>query len=89
MKAYLTVGSAGTAIWMFNILQQLTFTGLNFTLDGEDAGSFIWDNASSFEFLYNQSIFQRDGLEQGPHTLVATVSGSNQSLILFDYAIYT
>lgn len=74
---------------MFNILQARTFTALNFTLDGDDAGSFVWENASSFEFLYGQSIFQRNGLQQGPHTLVATASGNNQSLILFDYAIYT
>lgn len=74
---------------MFNVLQKLTPTSLNFTLDSKDAGSFVWDNTSSFEFVYNQSIFQRDGLQQGQHTLVATASGSNQSLVLFDYAIYT
>lgn len=79
----------GTAIWMFNILDQRTLTALNFTLDGEDAGSFVWDNASSFQFLYNQAVFGREGLQFGPHTLVAAVTTNNSSLILFDYAIYT
>lgn len=74
---------------MFNILAQEVLTVMNFTLDGEDAGSFTWDNSSSFQFLYNQAVFSRENLQSGSHTLVATASGSNVSLILFDYAVYT
>ena len=74
---------------MFNIVQSRIFTALNFTLDGENAGSFVWDNASSFGFVYNQPVFSIQGLQQGPHTVVATASGTNESAVLFDYAIYT
>ena len=37
--------TVGTAISIFNIVQYNVFSSLNFSVDGNDAGSFVWNNS--------------------------------------------
>ncbi|EPT00090.1 hypothetical protein FOMPIDRAFT_1123150 [Fomitopsis schrenkii] len=87
----------GTAIWVYCILANTAgtgvtiFTNASFELDGAIAGTYEHDPApSQGPFLYNISVFSKTELSMAEHTLVMTaVQGSEPSLLLFDYAVYT
>lgn len=87
--------SSGTAVYAFFILANqvpyaTTYTNLSFTLDGDLAGvySHLPDNTTNY--AYNVSGFAKIGLSKSEHTIViSNESGTNASLVLFDYLIYT
>ena len=87
---------AGTAIWAFFILANTggtnitIYTNASFELDGVmDTYTYI-PNPPQGPYTYNVSAFQRTGLDIGEHTLVMTaMQGSQASILLFDYAVYT
>jgi hypothetical protein len=87
---------AGTAIYMYGLLANtaaniVRTTNLTFTLDGAPAGTFFHPADATETIVYNVSLFSKDDIPNGPHTLVATATPGPilSSLIMFDYAIYT
>ena len=87
----------GTAVWIYCILvnsagPEITiFTNITFEVDGVLAGTYhhIPDSAQA-QYLYNVSVFQKTDMSQQEHVLVmSAMQGSEPSLLLFDYAVYT
>ncbi|KLO05554.1 hypothetical protein SCHPADRAFT_721328 [Schizopora paradoxa] len=88
----ISISFTGTAIYTFFIVPDLNSpatTNLNFTLDGELAGSFRHPLGNVSQFLYNVSTFGKAGLKNAPHTLIIASGGDTSSLLLFDYLVYT
>jgi hypothetical protein len=91
---------SGTAIWVFCIIPNqaadiTTTANFTFELDGALNGTFYHPPDASSTILYNYSVYSVTGLPNVPHTLVMSpTSGAgpdiaDNSLMLFDYAIYT
>ncbi|KAF8333291.1 hypothetical protein F5887DRAFT_922113 [Amanita rubescens] len=97
--ANITLYFQGVSIWVFFILANNVNNGTsflataqcNFTLDGNDMGTFSHQpNASTNALQYNASVFSVTNLQNSPHELVISANpNSNASYITFDYAIYT
>ncbi|PIL26786.1 hypothetical protein GSI_11122 [Ganoderma sinense ZZ0214-1] len=93
----ITVRFNGSAVYVFNILVNTlsagtdsTFVNISFSIDGEDVGVFTHSPSpepGAPSILYNQLVYNNATLNDGPHILVMTAG--NDSLILFDYFIYT
>ncbi|THH29505.1 hypothetical protein EUX98_g4680 [Antrodiella citrinella] len=81
----------GSAVYIFNILTRLTLTDVNITLDGNFVTNFnLFQNVSVFDqYAYNFPILALDSIPYGEHTVTVTTVGTNTSLLLFDYAVYT
>ncbi|OSD00907.1 hypothetical protein PYCCODRAFT_649823 [Trametes coccinea BRFM310] len=91
----ITFSFIGTAIQVFNILPPVvsaaptTHTDLIFILDSEVVNSFKADPASGADFRYNVQVFRQDDLENIEHTLTIQTTSGIESVVLFDYLIYT
>lgn len=81
--------SPGTAIYVFTIAADLTLTDVNFTLDGTQIGRYTEFYNMSESFAYNNSILSLNNIPYGEHSLTVDAFGPNQTLVLFDYALYT
>lgn len=83
--------ATGTAIWISNVIKAGTFASLSFTLDDKDitlvAQGLDAIGTGDSDFQYNQTVFTKEGLKQGFHTVVGTVLFSDGP-VLFDYAVY-
>ncbi|CDO74421.1 hypothetical protein BN946_scf184867.g19 [Trametes cinnabarina] len=85
----------GVAVQVFNILPPLvpaaptTHTDLTFTLDGVSVGSYRNDPSSGADFQYNVQVFSQDDLDFRQHTLVIETTSGIESVVLFDYIVYT
>lgn len=67
------------------------FTNASFELDGVPSGTFQHTpDANEDQYLYNVVVFSKVDLSHTNHTLVITAEmGSTESLLLFDWAMYT
>jgi hypothetical protein len=79
----------GTAIYVFNILVRGIRTDVNITLDGKLVDRFNMVGGPNKQYSYNVTVFARDGLSYGEHTVGIVAGGSDSSLMLFDFALYT
>lgn len=91
----ITVQFVGQAVYVFNIIANIvpftsTSTTLTFSLDGEIVGhySHLPDPHGS-ELMYNVAVYSNHSLPHGDHTLVISAEGKGESLVLFDYVVYT
>jgi hypothetical protein len=88
-------GWTGTAVQVFGIVPNLvldatTIVNVTFNLDGTPGTPFFHAPDVTNNFLFNASVFSRQGLANVPHKLVITPTGGTaSSLFLFDYATYT
>jgi hypothetical protein len=94
---------SGTAIWVFCIIPNqaggiTTTANFTFELDGALSGTYIRFPDMTNDILYNQTVYSVTGLPNVQHTLVMSPTAgvpvdasdvSHNSLMLFDYAIYT
>ena len=89
---------SGTAIWVYAIVVNnanpsatIIYTNVTFQLDGAHAGTYTHvPNSNANKYQYNVTAFSQTGLSNEHHTLVMTaVQGSQPSLLLFDWAMYT
>ncbi|KIJ56369.1 hypothetical protein M422DRAFT_41085 [Sphaerobolus stellatus SS14] len=82
-------GSTGTAIYAFCAL--FDFANMTFFVDGQIMGH--WSTEQGGNFSYQVPVFAHSGLSSGPHTFTlmngVTDGSGSQSLVLFDYLIYT
>ena len=90
------------AVYAYFILANLvdattTLTNLSFTLDNEFVGTFEHNPTNSTDIQYNSPVYVNETLENKTHTLVISARGPSEaqnsnsfnSLLLFDYMIYT
>ena len=91
----ISMSFTGTAVYAFfllanQIISTTTLTNLSFVIDGAPVGpQFIHQPDSTTDILYNVSVFSHSGLSNTQHQFEIHAGGSNDSLLLFDYVIYT
>jgi hypothetical protein len=64
-------------------------TNVNVTLDGKFATQFNVSGGPDEQYSYNQTVFAREELPYGEHTVEVVADGPEYTLMLFDYALYT
>ena len=84
----------GTAVYVYNVVPNTlpgadTQVNISFAIDGETVGTFFHPNDSSSIILYNHLVYSHASLSNTPHTLVMSASGDQESLIFFDYLLFT
>ncbi|TBU24185.1 hypothetical protein BD311DRAFT_672362 [Dichomitus squalens] len=84
----------GTAVYVFNVVPNTlpgtdTLMNISFAIDGETVGDFFHQPNSSSVILYDQLVYSNATLPNTSHTLVMSASGDEESLIFFDYLLYT
>ncbi|KAI0758221.1 hypothetical protein C8Q74DRAFT_1441786 [Fomes fomentarius] len=87
----------GTAIYIYSLVANAipptrTFMWLNFTIDGvqmSQSGFIHSPDPNGDKILYNQLVYSQTGLHNTLHTFSINATGLLESLVLFDYAIYT
>ncbi|KAI0640179.1 hypothetical protein C8Q77DRAFT_1020693, partial [Trametes polyzona] len=91
-----TVTFTGQAVYVFNMLSDYiptvaTFTNLTFVLDGEHVANYTRKSVSQGPqpLHYHEPVYVNTSLQDGEHTLVMSAGGGGESLILFDYLVYT
>ncbi|KZT68141.1 hypothetical protein DAEQUDRAFT_341039 [Daedalea quercina L-15889] len=104
ISSNLTMSFIGIAAWIYCILYNdpaqmdvTRYTIISFELDGAAAGTYshvpgqdVEFGVQSDDYLYNVTVFAQTDLSNAEHTLVITaVAGSDPSLLLFDWAMYT
>ncbi|KAH9914654.1 uncharacterized protein BXZ73DRAFT_54830, partial [Epithele typhae] len=94
----ITANFVGRAVYVYFMVPNTaaiqpttTFMNVSFYVDQTTtpAGSFIHDPNSSTDISYRQVVFADNSLTNGTHTLTMRASGPNESLVLFDYIVYT
>ncbi|KAF7985104.1 hypothetical protein HWV62_9001 [Athelia sp. TMB] len=83
-----------TAVYAYCVLANYvpyatTFTNLTISMDSEVVGQYMHIPTSSTAFQYDVPVYVNTTLSNAQHTLTLETQGTNASLILFDYAIYT
>ena len=95
---WVQVGFTGSAVYVFNLIANIidngyvtTFTNLTFHIDGDQVGSYTHEPDNSAPAIqYNVCVYQNTTLPHGQHQLeMRSASITKDSLILFDYIIYT
>lgn len=78
---------AGTAIYVYCIINPNPRDNITILLDGNDVGPYQYQTNAG-EFQYNELIYSSSSLANGSHILTLHPSSGNAAL-LFDYAVYT
>ncbi|KAI0754141.1 hypothetical protein C8Q80DRAFT_1341248 [Daedaleopsis nitida] len=96
---FVTITFNGTAVYVYNAivnylhydLSQIPVTDLSFVLDQAPAGNYTHvGTCTSPVYEYNVPVFSQEGLDDTEHVLeIHTVATASDSLVLFDYVIYT
>ena len=86
----------GTAVYVFFMVpnrfpKTTTFMNVSFALDGvPDGPSFVHTpDPTTTEIAYHQPVYVKTGLTNANHSLLISAGGPKESLILFDYVMYT
>ena len=95
MNKLMWTSGKGVAVYTYFILpNQLanlttTMTNVSFALDGDIVGSFEHIPTNSTDIQYNALVYTQESLEPKPHRFLISTIGTSDSLILFDYLMYT
>ena len=94
LEHVISMSFTGTAVYAFTLLANkiiwtTTFTNVTFHIDGEDSGIFTHWPDNTTNILYNVSMFSRTGLPNKAHQFEIRMGGETDSLLLFDYVVYT
>ncbi|KAI0640165.1 hypothetical protein C8Q77DRAFT_114694 [Trametes polyzona] len=90
-----TITFVGQAVYVFNLIGNvakgtITATNLSFTLDGTLSGYYSHvPDPHAPQLVYDVLVYSSVDLPHTSHTLVISTYGGVDSLILFDYVIYT
>ncbi|KAI0673889.1 hypothetical protein C8Q78DRAFT_658566 [Trametes maxima] len=91
----ITVKFTGEAVYVYNLIanniaQTTTVTNLTFSLDDMLVGNFFHQpDENAHSLVYNVTVYANTSLSHSPHTLVISAGGATDSLVLFDYIVYT
>ncbi|KAI0722587.1 hypothetical protein C8Q76DRAFT_365887 [Earliella scabrosa] len=91
-----TVTFTGTAVYVYHLVANVipyitTLTNVNFYLDSQPVGQFVHypDPLAPNIIEYNVLVYSTTDLPNTRHDLIVYASGDEDSLILFDYVVYT
>ncbi|KAI0092532.1 hypothetical protein BDY19DRAFT_990247 [Irpex rosettiformis] len=79
----------GNAVYLFNIIARGDPTDVSIIIDGNLITRYTSDTNLPVGFMYNVPVFSQDNLPFGEHTVEMSADGNDQTLVLFDYALYT
>ena len=84
----------GSAVYVFNMIansvaQVSTETHITFFIDQEKVGQFDHTPDNTAAFHYQVPVYTNTSLPYGEHTLEIVADGTQLSLVLFDYVMYT
>lgn len=79
----------GTAVYLYNILSRGDLTEVSISIDGNFVARYSNRPNPSTQFLYHVPVFAASNLAFGEHSVEMSADGSDQTLVLFDYALYT
>ncbi|GJE89345.1 hypothetical protein PsYK624_054440 [Phanerochaete sordida] len=82
----------GTAIYAFGMIDGSTGIDLVFYLDGEEAAGYTYPPSDEYDYKYNQTYFQMEGLTNTSHSWKMQNGrwmDPQLSIVLFDYLVYT
>jgi hypothetical protein len=81
----------GTAVYLFNILENGALTDVNITVDGNFVTRYTYQPQlpDYMLFVYNTPIFSQENLSFGTHSVEVSAFGPDHTIVLFDYALYT
>ncbi|KAI0756222.1 hypothetical protein C8Q80DRAFT_16007 [Daedaleopsis nitida] len=84
----------GTAVYVYFIVpntipQTTTVMNTSFFLDDTFDGLFTHEPSTGSDIAYRVPVYTKDQLPNQQHTLLMRATGTNTSLILFDYLVYT
>ncbi|KAI0758222.1 hypothetical protein C8Q74DRAFT_307653 [Fomes fomentarius] len=93
----ITVKFTGVAVYVYHLLANsgppgvARYTNLTFYLDDDYVGVFchVPAIANTTTIQYHVPVYVNTTLPDAPHTLVISSTGSDASLILFDFVVYT
>ena len=86
----MTVQFIGSALYVYNIVADDAPTELSFYLDGHSVGQFIHHAIpDSVTLRYGVLVYKNESMADALHTFTMRAAGSTESLILFDYIVYT
>ncbi|KAI1790964.1 hypothetical protein LXA43DRAFT_1013850 [Ganoderma leucocontextum] len=90
----ISLSFTGTAVYVFNIIPNTlestdTLANITFSLDGDHVGTYLHIPDATSNFLYRVPVYTNATLANKLHSLEMRASGTNASLILFDYVIYS
>ncbi|KAI0713167.1 hypothetical protein C8T65DRAFT_645758 [Cerioporus squamosus] len=85
---------AGTAVYVYFLVPgtfaaTTTFMNTSFFIDDELVGQFVNMPHAAADISYRVPVYTNNSLSNSGHTLVMRATGTNASLILFDYIVYT
>ena len=64
-------------------------TLMTLSIDGELVQNFTHNPSSATDYTYNSSVFTNTSLVNTNHTVLISTTGTLNSLVLFDYLVYT
>ena len=84
----------GTAVYVYFIVPGslpsiFTFMNTTFFIDDEPVGQFTHPPDAAADISYRVPVYTNNTLANSEHTLLMRATGTNTSLILFDYIVYT
>ncbi|KAK0454155.1 uncharacterized protein EV420DRAFT_1311059 [Desarmillaria tabescens] len=86
----------GSAIYIYLIVSNYPkSTGLvsdvicDFRMDGKVVGHYSHVTDGTYQFQYDVLAYSNASLNDGDHTLLIEITGSDSSYVIFDYAVYT
>ena len=90
-----TLKFTGSAVYAYNIIANqipftTTLTNLTFSIDGDPVGTYVHipENTTN-TFEYGVLVYANTSLPYTSHVFVMSAGGPNDSLVLFDYLVYT
>ena len=66
-----------------------TLTNVTFAIDGARNGTFTHTPSASADYDYNVLGYSNKKLSKGNHQLLIQTNGNQDSIIMFDYLIYS
>ncbi|KAI1790962.1 hypothetical protein LXA43DRAFT_1013838 [Ganoderma leucocontextum] len=84
----------GSAVYVFNMIANRhgttsTETHITFFIDDENVGQYDHTPNDTSDFQYQVPVYTNSTLPYGEHSLKIVADGTQLSLVLFDYVVYT
>ena len=95
-ESLISLTFTGVAVYVYHIVPNQvstdsysTLTNLSFFLDGEYVGQYIHEPDSTSDIAYGVPVYVNPTLRNTEHYLNISAGGPSESLLLFDYVVYT
>ncbi|KAH8107243.1 hypothetical protein BXZ70DRAFT_286208 [Cristinia sonorae] len=81
----------GNAFRIYCIQPRNVLTNVDISVDGAKVGNYnrALQAPDTQQYLYNVAVYSQSGMPYGDHTVTVMAAGTQDDLVLFDYAVYT